>query len=271
MIKIYLAGSTGQLGSSLKELILKQKKYKLITKRIDLTKKTKTKFFLEKINPDIIINCSGLTNIEECQKNKRKALLLNSNIPKNLSSFCLNNNKYFIHISTDHLYDSLIKENNNEKNKLIRNFYAKSKYLGECNAKNENSLIIRTNFFGHLKKRKGLVYWIEQSAKKNKDIILYKNIYFSPLYIITLCKIILKIIPKKITGIFNIGSNKGMSKSNFIKKIIKKKNIKIKYKVTNYKYTDIRRPKNMLMNVKKFENKFLIKLPNLKDEISKIK
>ena len=197
--------------------------------------------------------------------------MLNSNIPKNLSNFCLSNKKYFIHISTDHLYDSFNKENNNEKNKTIRNFYAESKYLGECNASNENSLIIRTNFFGHLKKRKGLVYWIEQSAKKNKDIILYKNIYFSPLYITTLCKIILKIMPQKISGTYNIGSNNGMSKSEFIKKLISKKNIRIKYKEVEYKNSNIRRPKNMAMNIQKFEDKFLIKLPNLRDEILKIK
>lgn len=268
-IKIYLAGSTGQLGSCLKEKILKEKRYKLISKKIDLTNKTKTNFFLKKISPDIIINCAGLSDVNECEKNRKKAIALNCVIPENLSNYCLSKNTYLVHISTDHLYNSPCKKNT-ETNTIIKNFYAKSKILGETKIKNNNSIIIRTNFFGHTKKKKGLINWLEQSAKNNEIIKIYTNIFFSPLHITTLCKIILKILPKRINGIYNIGSKNGMSKSNFIKKIIEIKKMKIKYEEIKYKHKDVSRPQNMKMNLSKFEKKFSIKLPKLKSEILKI-
>lgn len=269
MKKIYLAGASGQLGSYLKK-DFKNKKYKLLIKKIDLTKKN-TIEILDKLKPDIIINCAGYTSIEKCEKYKKLALKLNALIPQNLSKYAVFFNKYLIHISTDHLYDSKIKKKSLEKEVAIKNFYAKSKFIGEQRAQNKNTLILRTNFFGNSLEKKGLISWIFESEKKKKEIILYKNIYFSPLHISTLSKIILKIISKKISGIYNVGSKNGMSKADFIKKLIRFKKLKIKYKIKNYKNTLIKRPKNMLMNVRKFEKRFKIILPQLKNEIKKIK
>jgi len=267
MKKIFIAGATGQLGSYLK--IQLKKKYRLFTKKIDLSKKSAIKN-LKNINPDIIINCAGLTDIEKCERFKKFALKLNKNIPENLAKFVLTFDKYLIHFSTDHVYDSKINKKNSEKDLNIRNFYAKSKYLGEIAAKNKNTLILRTNFFGNSPKKKGLIHWIFESEKKGKKISLYKNIFFSPLHISTLSKIIIKIIPRKIYGTYNLGSRNGMSKAKFIEELIKFKKLNIRYKIMNYKNKLLRRPKNMIMNINKFEKKFKLKLPELKNEINKL-
>ena len=85
-------------------------------------------------------------------------------------------------------------------------------------------------------------------------------------------EILLKIIKLKKPGIYNFGSNKGISKSEFAKFVIKLKKFKINYKEIKYenKKNLIKRPKNMVMNVKKFEKTFKLKLPNIRKEIYKI-
>ena len=77
---------------------------------------------------------------------------------------------------------------------------------------------------------------------------------------------------KQIPGIFNIGSKNGFSKDKFIKKVCKHKlfnNNLIKTK-NSKNYFKIRRPKDMRMNVNKFERTYKLKLPDLDEEIIKL-
>jgi dTDP-4-dehydrorhamnose reductase len=126
---------------------------------------------------------------------------------------------------------------NTETNISIKNYYAQSKLDGENFAKKGNSLILRTNFFGYEKnfKKKTLINWILFSAKSKNKIYIYKNIFFSPLYIETLSSIIIKILSSKKIGIFNLGSVNKISKSNFILKVAKKLKVKLNYKKIDFK------------------------------------
>lgn len=269
MKKVYIAGSTGNLGSVIKRQLQKKKKYHVFSKRIDLTSLKKTFQYLSKIKPDYIINCAGLASIELCEKRKNLAKNLNINIPKNLFYYTKKNNIKLIHISTDHIYNSKNKKKNTEKNFKILNFYAKTKYEGEKKiSNNKNTLIIRTNFFGKCKKNNTLVDWLLSTNKKK--IQLYNNIFFSPLHISSLAKIIIKIITSKKAGIFNIGSRNGISKSDFLEKIIKNKKLNLKYIICKYKNKNWKRPNYMSMNINKFEKNFNIKLPHIEKEIKKI-
>jgi dTDP-4-dehydrorhamnose reductase len=154
------------------------------------------------------------------------------------------------------------------------NEYSKQKFLQEKICTKNNSLILRTNFFGrNLTKKKSFSDWIFKSFNKNKEFYLFKDVYFNPLRIDTICKIIKNIILEKkfkIKGVYNLGSKDFMSKSDFAiyfaKKIkIYKKNYLLK-KVNSV--LKVKRSRNMIMNIKKFENTFNIKLPKIKNEIN---
>ena len=62
-----------------------------------------------------------------------------------------------------------------------------------------------------------------------------------------LVKIILRIFDKKLTGIYNIGSGKGISVKKFINNYIDKKKIIIDYKKPNSLIADITKLKKRLM------------------------
>ena len=132
---------------------------------------------------------------------------------------------------------------------------------------------MRTNFFGkNYKHKQSFTDWIFNSFNKKNKFYLFKDVYFNPLRIDTVCKIIKNIIVKnkfKIEGVYNLGSRGFISKSNFAiyfaKKIkIYKKNYLLK-KINSV--LKVKRSKNMIMDVRKFENKFNIKLPKIQNEI----
>ena len=66
--------------------------------------------------------------------------------------------------------------------KLV-NVYAKSKYEGELEVLSncKASIICRTNFFGYGPAHKNsFSQWIEESVKNNQKIVLFNDVFFTP-------------------------------------------------------------------------------------------
>ena len=108
----------------------------------------------------------------------------------------------------------------------------------------KNYLIIRTNFFGWgTKYRKSFSDIIIQKLKKKKTIKLFDDVYFNPVSIDFLCKIIKNLILKNKKGVFNVSSNLSISKYHFGLIIAKIFNLNIKLikpiRLTSKKITKI--------------------------------
>ena len=278
--KLLILGSSGLLGSELMSGLYFNK-YQIFSQslksesdfKVDLENYKKVINLLEQVRPDIIINLVGLTNVDQCEKFPSQAYRLNVKIVENLVGAIqeLSLKPYLIHISTDQVYDS--DEICLEKNINLSNYYAFSKFCGELIAFKINSTILRTNFFGKSKNllKSSLTDWIFNELKKGNKVNVFEDVWFNPLSMSNLCKIMELVADKKIEGIFNLGSNNGMNKSDFAFQFAKILNLPMsnlnKSRVSDAKFLNAYRPKNMLMNLNKFENKFNIKLPSLMEEI----
>ncbi len=276
--KILILGSSGILGRNLVRNL--HNKYHilhngLVKRKFELTKYNLLKDLIKKTNPDLVINCSAITDLDYCERNKLKSKKINVGILKDLFSIrkIYKLNFKVIQISTDQMYSKKKGYKSTEKCKLVaHNEYTRQKLNAEKISFNNSALILRLNFFSN--EKKNLFKWILESCKKNRKIYLFKDVYFNPLSIISLTKIISKIIPiileKNTKGIYNLGSINGINKSGFSILIIKRlgnnfKNYKV---VSSDKFFKIKRPKNMIMNVNKFQKKFKIRLPIIKNEIN---
>lgn len=284
-MKILIIGSSGFLGQELVKFFKNQKDIKLLhngvkSKIFDLTNINNLEKIITKSNPQIIINCIGLTDLNICEKNKKLSNNLNYEIVKNI--FIVKKKKKsdfkLIHISTDQLYDNIKNVKNTEKTKVsINNQYSKDKYKAEKIALKNKSLVLRVNFIGYSEKKSGFLHWIYKSFNKKKQFYLYDDVFFNPISISSLKKIMKKIVyalknNKKIYGLYNLGSINGIYKNelaiNFAKKV----------KIFNNKFINVsvdhldnkvKKSKQMFMDVSKFEKKFQIILPYIQSEILK--
>jgi dTDP-4-dehydrorhamnose reductase len=107
--------------------------------------------------------------------------------------------------------------------------------------------------------------------KRRKAFTVFDDVFFNPLSMETLSNILLKCVENPRHGVFNVGSKQGASKAEFAFLIAEKLNFRNhlmrRGKIANAQNLIADRPKNMMMNVSRFEKTFEVALPNLEAEI----
>jgi dTDP-4-dehydrorhamnose reductase len=107
---------------------------------------------LDAVQPDWIINCAALANLEECEKYPGQAKILNTDLPHDLAVVCAQRNIKFVHLSTDAVFDGTREEGayTEEDRPNPQSVYSQTKLDGEQAVQEANSqaIIARVNFFG---------------------------------------------------------------------------------------------------------------------------
>ena len=232
---------------------------------------------LIRIKPDILINAAGLTNVEECESKPQEADKINAIVPGVLARLSKKLNIYFVHISTDHLFDGTKSFQREEDCISPINEYGKSKAKGEQEVlKNNNeALIVRTNFFGWgTQYRKSFSDIIISSLRSNKKIILFEDVFYTPILIETLFEILIDILNLNTTGVINIVSTEKITKYKFGILLaqtfgLHTKNITCGSIIDNKKLAI--RPKDMSLINQKLIALLKIQIPTLEKQIVRLK
>ena len=283
MQKILITGASGLLGSLLVPH-LKKCGYNIFTHALttqadvmfNLSDKVKAFQALDQMRPDVIINLVSLTNVELCEEQVNFAYLANTRSVENLVNWIglSGANCHLVQISTDHVYDGVGLHV--EEDVTLTNNYAFSKYAGELAASLVPSSILRTNFIGRsqVSHRKSLSDWVYASITSGQNIQVLNDVYFSPLSIKALVEMIELVVENKLVGIYNLGSHNGMSKADFAFSFAEclklTTNTMTRIESSEAKFLKAYRPKDMRMDISKFENTLSVKLPHLTDLIQQI-
>jgi dTDP-4-dehydrorhamnose reductase len=207
-----------------------------------------------------------------CESDHEKAYSLNVTPVKNIVKVVLTNNlkMKLIQISTDHVYDKTLSKENETK---LVNYYAESKYLADEFSQLIEATVLRTNFFGHSQSSKvSFSDWIIQSLENKKPLNGFIDVFFNPLHLSTLVSEIARVVDNFHSGIYNLGSNEGLSKYQFMIELARHKGFS-NSEIGAIKYSNssigIPRPFDMRTDVSKYESIFKTKLPTLLKEIQK--
>lgn len=233
--KVLVTGANGMLGRKICEAL--QKSYQVYGTDIyfdneqlqyqtilgDLTDSEFVDKLLKKIQPEIIVNCAALVNLNTCQEYPEKANLLHIDATKQLASFAAK----FIYISTDSVFDGTIERGYIETDKTNPiNYYSKSKLYGEQAAllANSRALILRANIYGFKPNGTSLAEWAINQLKQNNNITGFDDIIFNPLYIGQLADVVGSFLNNQndICGVYHTGVVNKLSKYEFVVKLAKK-------------------------------------------------
>jgi len=282
-LKVLLLGSSGLLGSNLGPY-LESRGYNIITQgrcegvqyQVNLDDREVASELLGEIEPEIIVNLIGLTDVDQCETQPNQAYLANVRTVENIAAWIRNNNisTHLIHISTDQVYDGIGPHC--EDHVTLTNYYAFSKYAGELAAAITPNTILRTNFVGlsHCAKRESLTDWLFSSLLKESEVQVFDDVLFNPLSMNTLSEIIELAIQQKPIGVFNLGSNDGISKADFAFSFAEFLGLPthnmMRISIAQANFLKTYRPKDMRMDCSRLESKLGIKLPSLINEINRV-
>lgn len=183
---------------------------------LDISNKQDLKNILKTENPDIIINCAAMTNVDLCEDNKDECYTINVDAVSELVSHCKYKKTKLIHLSTDFIFDGEkgFYAEEDEPNPL--NFYGKTKLESEAlivQALSDFAIIRTILVYGTTQNtnRGNIVTWVKNSLESDKEIRVVSDQFRMPTLVSDLVKAIDLVINQDAKGIFHISSNELLS------------------------------------------------------------
>ena len=271
-MNVLILGSEGILGSYLSKY-LSASYFNIIEINRNNRNSVLNNIKNKNINVNTIVNCVALTNVDLCNANIELAFESNANYIKRFIEEINLSDIHFIQISTDQVYSGL--GNHKEIDPLPVNVYGLTKLLGEEYSKKLFSTVLRINYLSKStsKRRNSFTDWLYNSLKNKSNITLFEDIIFSPLHINDLCESIKTVINNPIKGVYNLGACESISKAKFGIEFAQGLSLSTKHvKLGNFSDMKdlVKRPNDMSMNIKLFEDTFKKKLPNINTCLNKI-
>ena len=275
-MKVLVIGSDGQLGLEFQKISNSYDSSSWIfstIKTLDLLRLETISFFLNNINPSVIVNCAAYTNVDKAETEPKLANTINYKAVDIISKWTSENNKKLIHISTDYVFDGLSKlplSENSITNPV--NEYGRSKLKGEqvCLKNDANSVVIRTSWL-YSSYGKNFVKTMIDLMKKNKSVKVVNDQIGSPTYAHDLARLIIEIIInyKNESGLFHYSNDGEISWFDFARSIKELYNLDCEIIGVSSKEfkTLAKRPEYSLLNKSKIKTTFNLEIPNYKQSL----
>jgi dTDP-4-dehydrorhamnose reductase len=185
---------------------------------------------LDETQPDWLVNCAALANLEECEEYPERARLINTDMPGELAEICAHRRIRFIHISTDAVFDGEKKDLYTEEDEPHPlGTYSQTKLNGECAVQSANSeaIIARVNFFGwSLNGRRSLGELFVNNLSAGKQMNGFTDVVFCPMFVNHTAQILLSMLEKGLNGLYHVVGPQPMSKYKFGIEIARKFRLK---------------------------------------------
>jgi len=199
MKKILITGANGQLGSELKELSCHNSQFEWVfadRSVLDLSDLASISNVLDRIQPQIIINCAAYTAVDKAETETELADALNHKAVAVLAQWTQAHSVQLLHVSTDYVFDGNSSAALTEEAPTGPiNVYGQTKLAGEqtCLRNNPNAIVIRTSWvysrFGN-----NFVKTMSRLMQERDSLNVVNDQIGSPTYAADLAQAILTII-----------------------------------------------------------------------------
>ena len=223
MKKIWITGAEGHIGTALLDL-LEGVEYQLLPtdiEEVDITKIDEVTQFVHVNRPDVVINCAGMTDVQECENNVDEAYRVNAIGVRNVALAANEVNAKVIQISTDDVFDKESRVPYNEfDNVHPRTIYGKSKEAGEkiLTQLLNRFVIIRSSWIYGI--GRDFVDEVLRNVGQGKTMEAPNNQYAAPTSAKELAKVIRYFIDNEEYGLYHVVCPGSCSRYEFARTIL---------------------------------------------------
>lgn len=261
--KILVTGSLGTVGSYVPAIFTTDELFLTSRKDLDITNRKQVLEIITKVHPDVVIHLAAKTNVDECQRNKREAKLVNSSGTMNLAKACKINNSILIYISTGAVFNGKNKFFTENSRPSPINYYGKTKLLGEQAIKKSGCkyIIIRAGWIigGGKQEKKFISYILKQIEDGQKELKVINDKFGTITSAKELVKNIKYLLKAGQHGTFHFASLGSCSRFEIAEYVVKllKKDVTVKpvSSITFQKKFSAPRPENEILKSIKLPSK----------------
>lgn len=223
-MKILITGSNGLLGQKLVEKLSEREDVKLVATgrgenrnpqgnykyfTLDITSSVEVNSLFENVRPDVVINTAAMTQVDDCELNPKECWKQNVTTVKHLVYACEKIDAFFVHLSTDFIFDGAsgpYKEDD-EPNPLSK--YAESKLESEKIVQSSQTkwAIVRTMLvygIAHDMSRSNIILWVKKNLEEKKPIKVVNDQWRMPTLAEDLAVGCILVADKNAQGVYHI-------------------------------------------------------------------
>ena len=189
----------------------------------DLLERGALEWLLDTVQPDWVIHCAALANLDDCEADSQLAHRLNAEIPGKLAALVAKGGARvkpirLAHISTDAVFDGVRGDYGEADTPNPLSVYAQTKLAGEqaVLAANPQAIVARVNLFGwSLMGRRSLAEFFVNNLSSGKGVMGFTDVYFCPLLANDLAGVLLQMLANGLSGLYHVVSREATSKYHF--------------------------------------------------------
>jgi len=228
-MKILLFGAMGQLGTQLQRTLSQHGEiFPFDIHNLNLENTGAVREIIRRVGPEVIVNASAYTFVDQAESEVEKAFMVNGNIPGLFADEATKLNAFLIHYSTDYVFDGskgALYVERDQTNPL--SVYGKSKLAGEeaVRAGKANYLILRTSWV-YSRNRSSFVTKVLEWARKQETLRIVSDQVSNPTWARTLADVTAQLLGKGLDslveycGLYHVAGDGYASRLEWAQKIL---------------------------------------------------
>lgn len=223
-MKVLVFGASGMIGSAMFRVLSEKKEWEVwgtlrstalkrffpetlagkLIPDVDVERHDALVRVFAQVQPDVVVNCVGLTKHHREAEDPLLAIPLNALLPHRLADLCAATGSRLVHVSTDCVFSGTRGGYVEDDAPDAVDVYGKSKHLGEVN--DAHAITLRTSTIGHeLQSAYGLLEWFLSQQGSCKG---FSRAIFSGLPNVVFAQVVRDVvIPRsELSGLYHVGA-----------------------------------------------------------------
>ena len=180
---------------------------------LDICDTDRFRELLDEHEPDVVINCAAMTDVDGCESASSTASEVNGEAPGELAAACEEHNVDFVHVSTDYVFDGTKTETYAESDEPSPvQEYGASKLDGEraVQSSHSNPLIARLSFVYGIDRSTGELTgfpaWVRGRLEDREETPLFVDQHVTPSRAGSTAETLVDAVENDSSGLFHVAS-----------------------------------------------------------------
>jgi dTDP-4-dehydrorhamnose reductase len=175
---------------------------------VDVTNEAALRFKIEAVKPQVVINCSGYTNVDLAETERESCFNVNTKAVADMAEICASQSISFVTYSTDYVFDGTATLPIKERDPVSpASVYGKTKLEGEKQALQfPKTTVIRTSWL-YSETGKSFPKSILEKAIRSEPLKIVGDQFSSPTWSQDLVRATMKLIELEERGLFHFANS----------------------------------------------------------------